>query len=277
MYEHQLYIYEPIHQQICRFVYVNDVSIATQNSQFLLLLRLSHHRSRVARIVMNISLQFVLSNTSSTPHPAQPFHISFTRVFPPGFLSFFQSISWYWCIYHSCQQHVPVVSSLNMSVSLWPFLCDLLCHWCYFYMFVSDFIFLRDFTHTPQRPHLIHIQSPFLAIRSWPCLPLFQCCTMYYYHIHTSVLHHRDAQVPEVVHLNNKINSPLIFLVFVNLPFPPVRTYIPSTVFWSMLTLIPLHQPHTEPHRLRGSLTLRGRAYLFSHFLCQYVSYHYRP
>ena len=76
--------------------------------------------------------------------------------------------------------HLPFLSSLAFIPSFsrvhttTVVLCDLLCQWCNFHwsyhVFVSDLIFRRYSTPPPQHPHLIHLQSPFLAFRCCVCL-----------------------------------------------------------------------------------------------------------
>ena len=75
-----------------------------------------------------------------------------------------------------------------MSPSISPcttlaFLCDLLCHWCYFYWFshmiVSDFIFLRDSTHPSLHPHLsLWLHTSIAASSSFSVIPHIHRCIL---------------------------------------------------------------------------------------------------
>ena len=132
---------------------------------------------------------FFLLFSGFSQHLRLPFHVPFTRVSPPGFLSSYPIHSWD-CASTILLSTCPSSLLLTCPYHLLFYLCS---SWSQLPLlliisqFVSCFIYIRDSTHPSHHHHLVHLQAPFLAFRCCPCLcTVHHCCPYHCFPVHWS-------------------------------------------------------------------------------------------
>ena len=112
------------------------------------------------------------SSTSSCPMRQRLSYIFYTSL--STWFSIFRSVSFLVMVHLIFFLARAFRPFFNMSIPLKPFLCDLLCHWCYIHWYPPHVCFRCYLsyvsTHPSQHPHLIHLQFLLFAIHCCPCL-----------------------------------------------------------------------------------------------------------